>query len=257
MTAPGPIEPGQPTATTASGAAVDAKTATTASDAAVDAEPGYVSHADIGGRPTRDPVVPEPEGDPFHARWEARAMALTLAMGATGQWNIDMSRAARETLPDYAALSYFQIWLAALERLLEARGLVTADETAAGHSARPPLPIARTLQADDVARVLARGSPTERPATRPARFAVGDRVCTRADRADHHTRLPGYARGRIGTVERVLGMHVYADAHAHGLGEDPQWLYTVVFPASDLWPGEGRSDATVSIDAWEPYLEAA
>ena len=88
--------------------------AATASAAAGGGEAGYLSHADIGGRPTRDPVVPEPEGDPFHAAWEARAMALTLAMGATGQWNIDMSRAARETLPDYAALSYFQIWLAAL-----------------------------------------------------------------------------------------------------------------------------------------------
>jgi nitrile hydratase beta subunit len=229
----------------------------TGSGAAVEANAGYLSHADIGGRPTRDPVVPEPEGDPFHAPWEARAMALTLAMGATGQWNIDMSRAARETLPDYADLSYFQIWLAALERLLAARGLAQADEIAAGHASRPPLPVARTLQADDVARVLARGSPTERPATRPARFNVGDRVRTQADRADHHTRLPGYARARIGTVERVLGMHVYADAHAHGLGEDPQWLYTVVFAAGDLWPGEGRPGATVSIDAWEPYLEPA
>jgi nitrile hydratase beta subunit len=229
----------------------------TGSGAPVDASAGYLSHADIGGRPTRDPVVPEPEGEPFHAPWEARAMALTLAMGATGQWNIDMSRAARETLPDYAHLSYFQIWLAALERLLAARGLAQPDEIAAGHATRPPLPIARTLQAGDVARVLARGSPTERPATRPARFAVGDPVRTQADRADHHTRLPGYARGRIGTVEHVLGMHVYADAHAHARGEDPQWLYTVVFAASDLWPGEGRPGATVSIDAWEPYLEPA
>ena len=244
MNASAAIEPRPPAQATGSGAAVDAGA-------------GYRSHADIGGRPTRDPVVPEPEGDPFHAAWEARAMALTLAMGATGQWNIDMSRAARETLPGYADLSYFQIWLAALERLLEARGLAQADEIAAGHASRPPLPIARTLQADDVGRVLARGSPTERPATRPARFAVGDRVRTQADRADHHTRLPGYARGHIGTVERVLGMHVYADAHAHGLGEDPQWLYTVVFAASDLWPGEGQPGATVSIDAWEPYLEAA
>jgi len=42
-------------------------------------------------------------------------LALTLAMGTTGLWNIDASRAARETLADYRELSYYQIWLAGLE----------------------------------------------------------------------------------------------------------------------------------------------
>ena len=43
----------------------------------------YVSHADLGGRVGFGSVVPEPEGDHFHANWEPRALALTLAMGAT------------------------------------------------------------------------------------------------------------------------------------------------------------------------------
>ena len=63
-------------------------------------------------------MQPEPEGELFHAAWEPRALALTLAMGAAGSWNIDMSRSARETLPDYAALSYYQVWLAALDALV-------------------------------------------------------------------------------------------------------------------------------------------
>jgi len=78
----------------------------------------YHSHADLGGRLGCGPVTPEPEGELFHAAWEPRALALTLAMGATGSWNIDMSRAARETLPDYARLSYYEIWIRALERLM-------------------------------------------------------------------------------------------------------------------------------------------
>ncbi|HRH89591.1 MAG TPA: nitrile hydratase subunit beta, partial [Rubrivivax sp.] len=90
----------------------------------------YLGHADLGGRPNTDRVQPEPEGEVFHDAWEARALALTLAMGATGSWNIDMSRAARETLPDYARLSYYQIWLAALCRLMRERGLVTEAELA-------------------------------------------------------------------------------------------------------------------------------
>ncbi len=212
----------------------------------------YVTHADLGGRANRDPIVNEPEGEPFHAPWEARAMALTLAMGATGTWNIDVSRAARETLPDYAGLDYWRIWLAALEKLLVERGLASASEIASGEMQRPAATIKRMLHADDVPAVLARGAPTLRPAEAPARFAVGARVRIRSDRPNHHTRLPGYARGRLATVERIHGVHVFADAHALGLGEQAQWLYCVVLDARDDQPKVG-----VSFDAWEPYLEPA
>ena len=84
----------------------------------------YLSHADLGGQPGHGRVVPEAVGELFHAGWEPRALALTLAMGAAGAWNIDMSRAARETLPDYAQLSYYEIWTHALVKLLLERGLL-------------------------------------------------------------------------------------------------------------------------------------
>ena len=217
----------------------------------------YVSHADLGGQPGYGAVLPEPEGEPFHADWEPRALALTLAMGATGQWNIDMSRAARETLPDYATLSYFQIWLAGLEKLLLDRGLAQADELRQGQLLWPALPIARRLVAADVASALSRGASTERPASAPARFAPGQKVRTRPGRVDHHTRLPGYVSGRVGVIERLHGAHVFADAHARGLGEQPEWLYTVAFTGEELWQAQATPGLTVSVDAWEPYLEAA
>src|SRR5512139_1017147 len=97
----------------------------------------YFIHVDLGGRPNAEPVQPEPESEIFHADWEPRALALTLAMGATGSWNIDMSRAARETLPDYAHLSYYEIWLAALQKLMAERGQVLPDEVAAGRALHP------------------------------------------------------------------------------------------------------------------------
>ena len=217
----------------------------------------YQSHADLGGRPSADAVRPEPESEIFHADWEPRALAVTLAMGATGSWNIDMSRAARETLPDYAQSSYYRIWIGALEKLLAERGLVAADELAAGRSMHPPKPVARVLRADAVAAALAKGSPTERPATTPARFQVGDAVRTRAQRVDHHTRLPGYAHGKRGVIESVQGLHVFADAHAQGLGEQPQWLYRVAFSGSELWGSDAAPGLSVALDAWESYLEPA
>ena len=70
----------------------------------------------------------------------------------------------------------------------------------------------------------------------------------------HHTRLPGYVRGKVGTIERLHGSHVFADTHAQGLGEQPQPLYTVVFDGAELWGGSATPGLRVSVDAWESYL---
>ena len=217
----------------------------------------YVTQADLGGQPGFGPVTPEPEGELFHAGWEPRALALTLAMGATGSWNIDASRAMRETLPNYRDLSYYQIWLGALEQLMLQRGQVFPDEIATGEMRHPAAPVARVLQAANVPAVLAKGSPTERAAAGPARFTVGQAVRMHIGKADHHTRLPGYVQGKRGTIEHVHGAHVFADANAQGLGEQPQWLYTVVFEEAELWGDAApRQNLSVSVDAWESYLEA-
>jgi nitrile hydratase subunit beta len=217
----------------------------------------YVTHADMGGRPSQTHVLPEAEGELFHAAWEPRALALTLAMGATGSWNIDMSRAARETLPNYAELSYYEIWIAGLQRLLAERGLVMPDEVAAACVLHAASAVKRVLRAADVAAALASGSPTARPTTTPARFSLGQPVRTRSDAAAHHTRLPAYARAKRGVIERLHGAHVFADAHAQGLGEQPQWLYTVAFDGAQLWGADAAPGLTVSIDAWDAYLEPA
>jgi nitrile hydratase subunit beta len=216
----------------------------------------YASHADLGGQLGHGRVVPEPEREIFHAQWEAEVLALTLAAGGTGQWNLDESRAARETVPRYADLSYYEIWYEGLVRLLLDRDLVGADEVAAGHMLRPATPVPRVLHAADVPAALARGGPTVREVDRPAAFAVGQRARMRAGTVEHHTRLPGYVAGHVGRVERIHGAHVFPDTHAHGLGERPQWLYTVEFDAADLWP-DASPGATVCVDAWEPYMEPA
>jgi nitrile hydratase beta subunit len=215
----------------------------------------YQSNADLGGQEGYGRVVPEPEGSSFHTSWEAQVLALAVAMGYTGAWTLDMFRSARETLPDYSTLSYYEIWCKGLLRLMAERGLISDEELASGHALRPPRSLARFLKGADVAAVLAKGSPTVRPATAPALFTVGDRVRTVSTPAPHHTRLPGYARGKRGIVERVHGVHVFADANSQGVGEQPQWLYTVVFDGSELWGETGHEGLRVSIDAWEPYLE--
>ena len=212
---------------------------------------------DMGGVPWTDPVQPEPNEPPFHAEWERRAFALTLAMAMPGGWNIDMSRFARENRPpaEYLSKSYVEIWLAGLERLRTERGLLGADEIANGHALHPAKPVASTLTADGVAAMLHRGGPTERDVTRPALFATGDRVRAKDIHPATHTRLPRYVRDHVGSVERVLGCHVFPDSNATGAGENPQWLYTVTFAGRELWGEASDPNLKVSVDAWEPYLE--
>jgi nitrile hydratase len=213
---------------------------------------------DMGGMQGFGPVQPEPNEPVFHAEWEKRALALTLAMGMPGGWNIDMSRFARENRQpgEYLAMSYYEIWIAGLEKLMAERGLVSPQEIAAGHAIGAPTPVARTLKPSDVAQVLYRGGPTERETNTAPRFAAGDRVRAKNIHPATHTRLPRYVRGHTGTIERVLGCHVFPDSNSLGLGEDPRWLYTVRFTGRELWGPDGDPASTVSVDAWEPYLEA-
>ncbi|HEX2137415.1 MAG TPA: nitrile hydratase subunit beta, partial [Microvirga sp.] len=119
---------------------------------------------DLGGMMGFGPVAPEPNEPWFHADWERRAFGLTLAVGFTGAWNLDMSCHARESLPpaEYLAASYYEIWTKGLERLVVATGLVTPDELAAGRALAPPAPVRRVLKADHVPATLSRGGPVER-----------------------------------------------------------------------------------------------
>ncbi len=214
---------------------------------------------DLGGMHGFGPVRKDADEETFHGEWERRVFGLTLAMGATGAWNLDMSRHARERMDpaDYLRSSYYEIWLAGLERLLRESGIVDETELQSGRplagGVRPP----RILKADDVAGVLARGASCERASESPAIFAVGDRVRARNMHPAHHTRLPRYVRGRPGVIERVQGRFVFPDAHAHGKGESPQWCYSVRFAGRDLWGEDAEPQSSALVDCWESYLEAA
>ena len=214
---------------------------------------------DLGGTHGHGPVKPELNEPVFHAEWEMRAFALTLAMGMPGGWNIDMGRFACENRPpaEYLSMTYYQIWFAALETMLKERELVADDEISAGHSLRAPKPVKRILSPGDVAKTLHRGGPTERQTNTSAAFKAGGKVRAKNINPLTHTRLPRYVRGHIGTIERVIGCHVFPDSNATGAGENPQWLYTVRFDGPELWGKDTDPTLKVSIDAFEPYLEPA
>jgi nitrile hydratase beta subunit len=213
---------------------------------------------DMGGTDGFGKVEREPNEPVFHAAWEGRVLALQRAMSYAGAWNIDMSRYAQERLPPnvYLSVSYYKRWALGMERNLVERGFVAAEELEAGHAARPGKPLKRKLTAGHLAAVFVRGS-FGRPAATTAQFKIGDRVHAKNIHPPTHTRLPRYARGHAGLVERVHGCHVFPDAAALGEGENPQWLYTVVFDSRTLWGDDADPTVTVSVEAFEPYLERA
>ncbi|MBB3285946.1 MULTISPECIES: nitrile hydratase subunit beta [Rhizobium] len=212
---------------------------------------------DLGGQMGFGPVAPEPNEPYFHAEWEKRALGITLSCGAFGAWTIDESRHARENIPpaSYLGASYYEIWIRAVEALLERHGFATAEESRIGHSLEQGRVPKRVLKAEMVDGALAKGGPCDRPVETAPLFAVGDHVRTKNFNPIGHTRLPRYARAKTGVIEAVQGSFVFPDDNAHGRGENPQWVYTVVFDGAEIW-GEGADPSlTVSIDAWESYLE--
>ena len=214
---------------------------------------------DMGGMDGFGKVEIEPNEPVFHAEWEARTIALVRAMGAAGAFNIDTSRFYREALPPhvYLSSSYYKKWLLGLEDLLVDKGYVGAKDVAAGHAVEPAKPLKRApFRRDDVERTMVRGKFGREPQA-PAKFKAGDRVRARNINPVTHTRLPRYVRGHVGVVELNHGAQVFPDSAATGAGDNPQWLYTVVFDAAELWGADADPTVKVSIDAFEPYLEKA
>ena len=263
---------------------------------------------DLGGMHGFGPVRPDTDEPLFHAPWEERVLAVTLATGALGRWTIDRSRFTRESLPPaiYLSSSYYEIWLRGLERLLVESGLLAADDlgptaradlpegagsahdTAATTSTAPAPGTASTAPAPGTASTapapgtastapapgtavavpwerlqasLDAGTPYVRDVAGGPAFAAGERVRTCADHPAGHTRLPRYARGKVGTVLAVRGAHVFADRNAVPAGTpapgEARWLYTVEFDGPTLWGADADPTSSVTVDAWEPCLAAA
>jgi nitrile hydratase subunit beta len=188
---------------------------------------------DLGGAQGHGPVVVERDEPVFHAPWEGRVRGMLTNLLSAGAFNLDEFRHAQERLPqaDYLTASYYARWLAAIELLLEEKGLTRAASPSP-HDGSP------------------RESRTQQ------RFQPGDRVITRNMQPAGHTRLPRYARGKHGVVEHVRGPFLLPDTNAHHRGHDWEPVYTVVFDTGELWGDEAATHDTVSIDLWQRYLEA-
>ena len=212
---------------------------------------------DMGGMHGMGRIAPEPNEPVFHEPWEGRVLALVRAMAAFGKSNIDASRHSIERLPpaDYLRMSYYEKWLAGLITRLKESGLVTRAELESGRAAPGSSKTTPPLTADQVAAGVPKRGWFERPVSAPPRFAAGQAVRAKKINPAGHTRLPRYARGNSGIIDRIHGAHVFPDSNAHLEGERPQYLYSVRFSARELWGEAAAARDAVYIDLWEDYLE--
>jgi len=213
----------------------------------------------MGGMQDMGPIVREKNEPVFHQPWEGRVFALAFALFAWRKWNIDATRYEQELIPpaDYLRLSYYEKWLAYITGLLVKRGLVTSAELENGTPDPASAKLTPPMTADTVPAIIARGNPVKRDVPAAARFKAGQRVRGRNINPTGHTRLPRYARGKLGTIERDHGVFVFPDTNAHFQGEKPQHLYSVRFAARELWGEQASARDAVYINLWDDHLEPA
>lgn len=215
---------------------------------------------DLGGKHGYGRVEREDDEPAFHERWEASVFSMTRAAAAAGAWNnTDRFRHGVERIDPVAYLShgYYGRWLGGIETLLVEAGVVTMQEVTEralglGGFASDLIAARPSPQPDPLA---AAGAGTIRPLDQQPAFSIDDIVLTSTRVKAGHTRLPAYARGKMGRIHAIHGGWVYPDSNAHGQGEQPQFLYTVEFSGDELW-GQGSDAALkVYVDLFEPYLE--
>jgi nitrile hydratase subunit beta len=199
---------------------------------------------DLGGKQGFGRVRHSPIAAVFHAAWEKKANALYSLAVKHGVFNMDEYRHAIERMEPrhYLSASYYERSLTSLATLLVEKGLVTKDELEARAGGAFPLALA--------------SAPGRSNVDGRQRFAPGDRVRVKTDQVPGHVRMPGYVRGKVGTVVSESPAYPFPDAHAHGVDAVDEPTFDVRFAATDLWPNT-VDEAFVHVGVFQSYLERA
>lgn len=213
---------------------------------------------DLGGKQGYGPIeVDEPEV-PFKYEWEGRIWGLVCCYDAP-DWTIDWWRHIRETIDpqDYLNRPYFDSWTQTQMAGYIDSGILTLDEIKSGvpvsvSDIKPDPITVETAIEEDRSYLFS----FELPIDSEPQFSVGESITTNLHGSSHHTRLPAYARGKVGRIHTYHGAHVFPDASAQGK-EEPGHLYTVAFETGELWPDSKHPGDVVHLDLWENYLNAS
>ena len=213
---------------------------------------------DMGGMQGWGTVAIDPDEPVFREPWHGRAFAMgAMSMGLSGT-NLDAFRHGLERLHpyDYLADGYYGRWLACAETLLVDSGVLAPGAVEARARNLTGETVDEPADVEENKPTYERGGAGSlREIDEVPTFSPGDRVRAKDMRTGGHTRMPGYIRGRTGTVHALRPAALLPDTNAHFLGENPQHVYTVEFNSTELW-GPDAEAAALRIDLFESYLEA-
>ena len=218
---------------------------------------------DMGGMHGFGRVEIERDEPVFHAEWEGRVMGMRRLVQQLPGMRLPGRPVIESMEPlHYLTASYYERFLHTLETHAVEQGLITREELDTRTELfrqHPAAPVPRRSAPPEAARALASFSAQARPEPSglPPQFTVGDLVAARNLNPVGHTRLPRYIRGKRGVIERVNGWYHLQDEETEGLGPNPQAVYTVRFPAREVWGPRADPHHTVYLEMWEGYLEPA
>jgi nitrile hydratase subunit beta len=217
---------------------------------------------DLGGMHGLGRVEVEPKEPVFHQDWEKVVFVMQYTTGLRGLYNTDEFRHSIERMNTvhYLTSRYYEHWLYGLELLLIEKGVISKQEldekTAKFKQGLGTIPrIENPDLTQQVLQVIKNGDSSRRDVSREPKFKVGGAVMVKNINPLGHTRLPRYLRGKAGTIARVYGAFVFPDTNAHGLGENPQHVYSVRFDGGEVWGETSERGEVLYVDLWESYLD--
>jgi nitrile hydratase len=213
---------------------------------------------DMGGMQDMGAIEYAKTEPAFHERWEGRIYAMSYAVQGTGKLRLGL-RPPMETIPpgEYLRMSYYERWITSITERMVASDLVTAAEIKSGRPDAGSVKATFALSPTDAVAAQFKIPATRRDLPVAARFQPGQPVRARNINPVTHTRLPRYARGKSGRVERDHGVFVFSDTSVYSKGEKPQHLYSVRFSARELWGDAAAPQDAVYLDMFDDYLEPA
>ena len=210
---------------------------------------------DMGGMDGFGAIERETEEPVFHAEWERRTVGMVMNMFAQRFFQLDEYRQKIERMEPIAYLGpYYARWFHAASTLLVEKGLLTRDELESGDAAGKAANV-DLIAGDAIPGLLRARISGKQDDPIPTNFQPGDTVRARNIHPQHHTRTPRYIRGKTGTVERDHGVFTFPDSHAQIAAQPPQHVYSVRFPAREVWGPEAPACDALYIDMWDDYLE--
>jgi nitrile hydratase subunit beta len=92
-----------------------------------------------------------------------------------------------------------------------------------------------------------------------AKFKTGEKVRILDFNPPGHRRVPVYARGRTGVIERLCGEFANPEELAYGFtGQPKRPLYRVRLKQTDIWPDyTGSPNDILELEIYEHWLEQA